>query len=195
MLNSNSFGMMRSSKRLFHRMGKRIDMWTITCPRCAKILRQPEEGGDRSFQCPACGAVFEDSDRFGELPCVAERGTDHHIQARDPEHEFHPGPEIRAGLPPPSKGQRETEPHSKTLENAFVLGFLGACFLTICAGLNESPFLSLFLGLSGTLIVLLWLMGAFEREKFHMPEEPAENSLGNSISYPAESSNEHLSQP
>jgi ribosomal protein S27E len=175
------------------------NMWTITCPACAKILRQPEEGGDRPFQCPACGAVFQYPEGSAELTNIAKTGTDHRIQATNSEADFHPGPEIRAGLPPPTKGQNETQPASKTLDNAFAFGFLGAFVLTIALGaLNISPFLFLVLGLSGTLIVLMWLMwlmGAFDRKKLHMPEEPEENLPGNSISYPAENSSEQIKKP
>jgi len=188
--------MIESLKRSFPRMGE-LDMWTITCPACAKILRQPEEGGDRPFQCPACGAIFEDPERLTKLTNIANTATDHGIQAIDPEDEFHSAPEIRAGVPPPTKGRKETEPHSKTLESAFALGFIGAglTFLSICAGFSESPFLSLFLVVSGTLIVLFWLMGAFHRKKLHMPEEPDENSVGNSVSYTTATGSEQIRKP
>jgi hypothetical protein len=174
-------------------------MWTITCPACAKILRQPEEGSDRSFQCPACGAVFQHPEGSAELTNTAKSGTDHRIQATNPEDDFQPEPEIRAGLPPLTKGQNETQPASKTLDNAFAFGFLGAFVLTIALGaLNISPFLFLILGLCGTLIVLMWLMwlmGAFHRKKLHMPEEPDENSVGNSVSYTTATGSEQIRKP
>src|SRR5262249_11756819 len=83
-------------------------------------------------------------ERLIELTNIAKSATDHRIQATKPEHEFHAATEIRPGLPPHASARKEAEPHSETLENAFALGFIGAGFLTICAGLNESPFLSLF---------------------------------------------------
>lgn len=75
-------------------------MWTITCPTCAKILRQPEEGGDRAFQCPACGIVFDASGQVLENTSDSEAEQSLVGDDSPAEEEFQRSSAIRQGNSP-----------------------------------------------------------------------------------------------
>jgi len=178
-------------------------MWTITCPTCGKILNQPEDAGDRPFQCPACGVVLEPFER------VAEPGADHRINRPIQLINSIPDKKIARTFRRLAKreakviGKRRVELRrtSFPLETPFAWCFIGASLLTIGIGwINESPFPFLMCGLSGCLFLVLLRFLDWKKSWtrpslaawIYTPEEPAQNTIGGSMCHPTETGSERI---